>query len=235
VFDPYGKPCSVVKIGVSARARELIRAEASVLEKLPQHGSFFPRLHKRHESDLSAICMEYVAGKSPQSPELIGATLTPWLQSGELRTIGEFAKWQRLSESDAPQQTIASLEEVLRSTPLCVALEHGDFAPWNIREHLGKWTVIDWERGEMRGVPGWDWFHYIIQTQVLVGRRSPAEVLRTIMKTIARPDFQSYATRAGFSGKEMPLLAGYLLNAIYVTRQTEGDETLKALLGLVGV
>ena len=235
IFDPDGKPWRIVKAGVSPRARDLIRAESSILGALPTNGSFFPKLHNQHESDVSAICMEYVPGQPPRSSELISTILSPWLRSGERRTITEFAKWQHVRESDAPQQTISILEEALRSTPLCTTLAHGDFAPWNIREHNGKWTVIDWERGEIRGIPSWDWFHYIIQTEVLVRRRAPHEVLKTVMQTIALPDFQSYAARAGFAGKEVPLLQGYLHHAVYVNRQTEGADALKQMLAIVSV
>ena len=34
---------------------------------------------------------------------------------------------------------------------------HGDFAPWNIKvDRAGAWMVLDWERGELHGVPCWD-------------------------------------------------------------------------------
>lgn len=235
IFDPDGQPWRIVKAGVSPRARNLIRAESSILGKLPTNGGFFPKLHNQHESDVSAICMEYVPGQSPRSPELISATLSPWLNSGERRTIGGFTQWQHVRKSDAPQQTISMIEEALRSTPLRTTLAHGDFAPWNIREHNGKWTVLDWERGEEFGIPGWDWFHYIVQTEVLVRRRSPQDVLKAVMQTIALPDFQNYAAQAEFTGKEMPLLAGYLHHAVYVNRQTEGADALKQMLAIVSV
>ena len=37
-----------------------------------------------------------------------------------------------------------------------------------VRPQDGSWVVLDWERGEPEGLPGWDWFHYVVQTGVLV-------------------------------------------------------------------
>ena len=59
------------------------------------------------------------------------------------------------------------------------ALAHGDCAPWNAKISNGACTLLDWERGELAGIPGWDWFHFVIQPAVLV-RHEP------VMKLIDR-------------------------------------------------
>ena len=231
IFDIHDQPCAIVKAGVSERARELIREEGAFLEKLPQGACFFPKLRGKLESSVSAIRMDFLPGQPPRDAGLISATLAPWLKTGK-RRLAEFTAWARVRESDAPKHAIELIEKSLMSHGLSEALSHGDFAPWNVREHKGEWKVLDWERGEEAGVPGWDWLHFQIQVDVLVRRKSAQDVLACLVEMMRDAEFQTYAGKAGFSGKEISILCSYLAHAIYVNRQTEGLDTLKSLFDL---
>jgi hypothetical protein len=228
IFDSDAQPCGIVKAGVSDRARELIRAEASFLQKLPHGGGFFPNLRGTLESSVSAVAMDFLHGRPPCDTSLIYATLSPWMKTHH-RRLDEFAAWTRVRKSGAPKSEIELVEKSLSSNALAEVLMHGDFAPWNIRQQNEVWMVIDWERGDFEGVPGWDWFHFEIQVDVLVKKKSAGDVLASLLKTMKSDDFQAYAGRAGFSGKEIAVLCSYLAHAIYANRQTEGAETLKLL------
>ena len=107
---------------------------------------------------------------------------------------------------------------------------HGDFAPWNIRAEGDRWTVIDWERGRLLGIPGWDWFHYWIQSDALVLRKSEGDILERLERLIEHPAFRAFAARAGIAGREKALIFAYLLHAVFVLRQTEGLATIAGLL-----
>ncbi len=65
--------------------------------------------------------------------------------------------------------------EVLAHRKWPVAIQHGDFAPWNlIRNPERGLTAIDWEYGRHSGFPGLDLAQYILQVACLIRRWSPA-------------------------------------------------------------
>lgn len=232
IFDADGRPWQILKTGVSPRARELIRAEAAILSKFSPSAGCFPVLRDTLETEISAVCMDYAPGCTPRAAELVGQTLTRWLRPEEKRMISDFPAWQRVRNSDAQPAMITDVENELDSTPLTPALSHGDFAPWNIREDNGKWTVLDWERGEESGMPGWDWLHFHIQKDVLVLKKSAPHVWDSTIRLMKSQSFRNYSAAAGISGKDRSILQSYLLHAIHVNRQTEGIETLKHLLAI---
>lgn len=224
-----GRPSTITKVGLGDHADRLIAREAAFLRKVSGFAAV-PFVRRELQADqIRAFSMDFIPGSSPRDANGVFATLRAWIRQEKVR-LESLSTWANVANATNRESIhLAGKAEV---SPV---LYHGDFAPWNIREHNGKWTVLDWERGEECGIPGWDWFHYIVQTEVLVKRRSPQDVLKVVMQTIALPDFQNYAAQAGFAGKEMPLLAGYLLHAVHVNRQTEGADTLKQLLAIVSV
>lgn len=62
-----------------------------------------------------------------------------------------------------------------RSWP--VAIQHGDFAPWNliILSQSGQLAAVDWENGRIDGFPYIDLAHFILQNASLVYRWSPGK------------------------------------------------------------
>lgn len=55
-----------------------------------------------------------------------------------------------------------------------VAVQHGDFAPWNLlRRPNGTLGAIDWEYGTLEGFPYLDVIYYVLQTSALIYRKAP--------------------------------------------------------------
>ena len=73
----------------------------------------------------------------------------------------------------------------------------------------GAWTVLDWERGELTGIPGWDWFHYVIQSGILVGRLATSGLGSAPGVLLRSEAFQQYAARGGIIGCERELALAY--------------------------
>jgi hypothetical protein len=65
-----------------------------------------------------------------------------------------------------PQEVAAALGDFHAST----GAAHGDFAPWNLLEFAGAWTLIDWEDATLAGRPLDDLFHYLCQSAKHLGR-----------------------------------------------------------------
>ena len=231
VFDEANLPLAVVKAGVSLRAMELIRAEGNCIQNLPDELLGKPELLGRLDDNIAALAIAYAPGKTPSSdtiPDQIGPVLSSWIDTTTQFQLSDIPAWHRLS-AVAP----ATLVNRIANLRVFKTTMHGDFAPWNIREHRGRWTVLDWERGETIGVPAWDWFHYVIQSAALVDRASTEVIEETVNALIRTPAFVSYAALSGITGFERDLLRAYLMYCTRVLRVSEGSDRLTDLLEML--
>ena len=56
-----------------------------------------------------------------------------------------------------------------------VAIQHGDFAPWNLKSSNGRVCAFDWEYGSADGFPFVDTAFFSLQTDVKIYRSRPAD------------------------------------------------------------
>ena len=231
LFNSDSEPVAVVKAGATSRARELIAHETSLVSAFASAQSGLPKVRGACELDnLSAFAMDFIEGTSPgeDAGGELETIFSSWVDSEKEIEIGKMATWQRLIQARgaaALPDAVRGLE-TLRVFPV---LMHGDFAPWNVKVSAGRWTVLDWERGERVGIPAWDWFHFIVQPAVLV-RREPTDLtMLRLEKLFTSLDFQRYAKRCGIAGVEWQLAFAYVDYCINVIRQTEGLQLLEAL------
>jgi hypothetical protein len=231
-FSPDGEPVTVIKAGVSSAAQRLIeREEASLNSVAEKCREWAPILRAAFRSEsVRAIALEFFPGDSPRGDvrEQLGEILGSWLSATGTVTLGEIPAWQRLREHRASHPFV----EDLTAHAVVPAITHGDFAPWNIKvsPRDGRWTVLDWERGEPIGVPGWDWFHYEIQSAILVDKCSTSTLQRRIDQLLSSTSFRKYATQARIQDVCRPLVAAYLLYSVEIARPTEGLHALRNLL-----
>ena len=224
VFGENDEPVAVVKAGAGGEARRLIAHEKSFLESVPATTPGVPRVRDSLVTDrLDAIAFDFIGGDSPRDARGLAPLLSSWVQE-ELRIpLGGISAFQLLpAESTGPLS-----EHVVKPV-----IYHGDFAPWNVKVsgRGGTWTALDWERGELSGVPGWDWFHFTIQPAALVARRNAGGLCRIAEELFNDPAFLDYANKTGIAGIVRPLFCAYLVHCIETVRQTEGSETLLELL-----
>ena len=59
-----------------------------------------------------------------------------------------------------------------------VAIQHGDFAPWNLRDVGGSLRAFDWEYGRMRGFPYLDLAFFSLQTDVKMYHSEPSTAFK---------------------------------------------------------
>ena len=78
-------------------------------------------------------------------------------------------------------------------------------------------------------MPGWDWFHFVMQPAVLVRREPVSRLLARFERLLAGQDIVCYARHAGLASQERALALAYFCYCTWVTRQTEGRETVAAL------
>lgn len=233
LFRPDGKPAAVVKAGRTQRAQELIRREITFLDSVPVNLAGVPKLraalaHPR----IHALALDYFPGQSPRPhdetnlPRLLNA----WVNPDQAGSMLESRAWSELKNACETQPIFSTLTGKLSRWPVSRTVYHGDFAPWNIKvSRDGNWMAIDWERGEVNGMPGWDWFHYVVQTGVLVMRQPTAKLIERLERLLHSEAFKAYAERSRIRGVERELAVAYLLHQYEVIKPSEGLAPGRAL------
>jgi len=229
-FDARGHEALVVKAACEPAGRELIGHEIRFLEA---HGGKVPHVPSLRgtlrASPVAAMALPYQPGRCPRPDDMatVGTVLDSWFLDNADMAFSSFPQWIRLMEKGCGlPETFRSTLEAVRIKPV---ISHGDFTPWNLRgDNNGCLTALDWERGEAPGIPGWDWFHYVVQTSILVHREKPPEIYQRILRLLETPAFVAYARRAGFGSNALLIFASYLAFAAHAT-QSEGLEALLAL------
>ena len=216
VFAPDGKPASVVKAGMSAVPMRLIDQEVVFLKSVPPSTPSIPELRDSFEGEhVHALALNFVHGSSPSAEDHNGVErlLTSWLHKGEPQRLSEMPAWQAVESACRSHPRWESVAAVLRNRSVRPTVFHGDFAPWNIRASArdGSWTVLDWERGELTGIPGWDWFHYVFRSNILTEGMSLSEAGKQIHKLTSHPSFIHYSAIASIDGFHRELFAAYLI------------------------
>lgn len=232
LFDINQRPVAVVKAGSSPAARNLLEKERKFLSSVPAGIPGIPSLRSSFENtQVKAFTLDYFAGVSPpyNDEARLHGLLSSWLFPNTEISIYETAAWQQLESSSSISQQ--SIFRPVRDRKVRATIQHGDFAPWNIKASPdGRWTALDWERGDLKGVPGWDWFHYVIQTAILVGRRTGEQITEHIEKFLRSDAFKTYSNKAGIVGIERELVIAYLAHLIEVIQPAEGLDPNRELL-----
>ena len=234
VFDASQRPVAVVKAGLSPRARALVEREERFLAAVPEKAVAVPRLRAKFESPrLRALALDFVRGDSPRPRDeaALPPLLAAWVNATRTVALSDTPDWMRLHEAASASGLFSAVARQLSGRRVHPAMHHGDFTPWNIKvSPTGAWTVLDWERGELTGIPGWDWFHYVIQSAILVGRLPTSALMQRVEGLLGSEAFQRYAERAGIRGCERALVLAYLLHVAEVIKPSEGLARTRELL-----
>jgi len=231
LFNENGDPVTVVKAGVSETARRLLAKEETFLRSTPPGTPGVPVIRHAFEApDVRAFALDFFPGQSPRDEETrpVAELLGSWVDPGRQVAMKELHLWRRLlaASGDGP---LPARVMALSDSRFCPAITHGDFAPWNVKVSHGTWTALDWERGELVGIPGWDWFHFVMQPAVLVRHETTDALGARFEKLLASPEFVDYARRASIVGDESALALAYLAFCTRVIKQTEGLDRVAQL------
>lgn len=193
----------VAKIGAGGDARAMLLREAEVLKAVSEKGMNAPRCLGVHEQgDMTILRMPYLIG-TPVAAETTDEALDlleKWIGSARGKMLAEFDEWKHVRT--ALGQTLQGREalEGFSDRELQPVISHGDFARWNLM-HLpdGNLVAMDWEWGQLAGMPGLDLVHYFAQDARLVQRLAPEEVILHIEKELEKPRPRDYLRRTGWS------------------------------------
>lgn len=237
MFDEQGHPASVVKAGISPAGRRLIQAERSFFQAAENSVQGIPAFRGGFSSNqVEALAVEYIEGEPPMTEDraVMGRLFGGWLNEGATVRAGDVTVWKELEKLHGADPVFRRIAAKVSDFEFHPTLFHGDFAPWNIKisSKNGEWIVLDWERGDKIGFPGWDWFHYVMQTAILVEKLPAETVFSRVENLLSDKIFQDYAEMAGIRGQEKAMAAAYLFHCVKVIRPGEGLATGKALLAL---
>lgn len=231
--DQTHRPVKVIKLGLNAEGRAATEREADLLAKLPADKLGCIRLTGRLTTDkISAFATAYYPGRSPDDDAGLETLFHSWLNSDAPTAIEDLDSWRELETlvAAAAPEAWRAVRPALAGRMVRATLYHGDFAPWNLRAiNSQNLQAFDWERGNLRGLPGWDWFHFIVQTSTLARRHSVERVAAEVEQLLSSPRFEKYAAAAGISAIVKPLLLAYLLHHRWVVKPLEGGATMLAL------
>jgi len=234
VFDRDLKPVAVVKAGTTDKAIELVQQESAFLSAVPAETPGVPKLRGALTlPGISAFALDFFPGHSPGPTEEWAGfqLLCSWIDSSRKVAFTQFADWMRLKNAASASKEFNSVVRALEATPICPALYHGDFAPWNIKvSPRGDWIVLDWERGQLSGIPAWDWFHFCLQPAILVERAPTSVLVERVESLLASDPSKEYFGRADISEIERPLMLAYLHYCVEVIKPSEGLAATRDLL-----
>ena len=233
LIDQANRPAAVVKAGLGEPAIRLIDDEISFLNSVRRDIPGVPRLRSTFQSSrIHALALDFFPGRSPGSGDdaALESLLSSWIDDHQSIRLVELPAWKRLSASLGPDVPAWMAAPQLQNAMCHPVLFHGDFAPWNVKISGSTWHVLDWEQGEPAGVPGWDWFHYVIRGAVLVWREPAASLAARVERLLASEHFARYASRARITGLERLLVLAYLNYSIRILKQTEELARVESLL-----
>ena len=226
VCDQTRRPVKVIKVGLDEGGRAATEREAAILEKLPANTLGCIRMTGRLKTGkLSAFATAFFPGDSPEDDAGMEILFQSWINPEPAAPIESLGAWRELEVQvgAAAPEAWRALRPSLAGRRIRSTLHHGDFAPWNIRAvNSQNLQVFDWESGCLRGVPGWDWFHFIIQTSVLARRHSAERVSAELEELMQSPRFEKYAADTGIKPIVKPLALAYLLRHRWVVRPRDG-------------
>jgi hypothetical protein len=223
-----GKPLAVAKIAETTVSERLIAREANVLDSLPPRfpeAGLSPRLLFQGTLDgRHATLQSYLEGDRAgigigSLERRFLAQLSADAKRAALETEAIRALLRRV-ERLSPQRPalLSTLNAVLPDLANLIVrrtIVHGDFAPWNLREHGGRLRAFDWEYAVLDGLPWMDELHHRLRVGLLLGNWSTRRALEEVRRLMAVPT-PDMTARA-----RLLLSLVYLINSI-ATRLEDG-------------
>jgi hypothetical protein len=181
VLDPAGKIVAVGKIGISALARQITAHEALVLKALsdlPEAKFQSPKLLFAGDIEGNHLVVQSALAGSPPAAQWTPAheLFLETLRRGSLKPAAYTAMVRSLNArlpllavlGDRLQNVLDEMMPVLEGMKVPWTIVHGDFAPWNLRQHMGRISAFDWEYAQLDGLPLIDETHFRLQVGYLL-------------------------------------------------------------------
>lgn len=232
LMDQRATVYAYARLAYGENAMAAVRREAGVLVNLSslEIGAQVPRV-LRHETLSTPDACYLIESAGPEYPSgqelnhqhfgfltgLVTGDAVSWTQMvcelrEEASSIVGSARVQFICQRACNLLAFAPFTTI----PTCI--EHGDFTPWNIRTSKnGSLFFIDWEYATTSGIPWFDALHFVYQVDVLVRRRTPLQVTRTLLSLFRKDEASEYFARfPTLQESEHILVISFLLRMLIV-------------------
>ena len=220
-----GEVVAYGKYAEGATALERLRRESALLNELPDEAA--PRNLKFGAVGDGEMLIVSTLDGDPVTVSLPPPdAVADWCSQRQYGKELDVAEHPWLNDLIRRSPNAAKLAADLASHRWKLAIQHGDYAPWNLRLRSGAVSAFDWEFGRVDGFPFADLAFYFLQTAALVHDMAPREALQQTASYLAdrvlQPDASVTAATA---------LAKLALLDAYFNARDDGhtdDEPLQA-------
>ncbi len=244
-----GKILGYVKVGWNEATSKLVRHETQILKTLAQSlllSFIVPRVLHNSYWDDHFICIqsapEVISEESPKELKVIHLGALKELATFRMKrmSLQKSHFWTTLKQrvkrvtnayyKSVLERGIVTLEVEIGKRFLPFHFRHGDFTPWNTKWVEGRLFIFDWEYASEEASPGWDLFHFLIQSMLLLHRSSIGKIYQAFQEAQTSRYWVERYLKALDLGSEWvrPLLLAYLLD-IFSFRVTEDGENTHLL------
>jgi hypothetical protein len=179
VIDMRGRIIGFAKIAGSELSLRLLRDESRALPELARRNIGAPELLFAGEVDGALVTLQKPLQGKPVSSKmnqgklaLLASLRSPRQQfASESNLVTSLPERIDALTVDRAAELRDALDEItptLDQMRVPSTIIHGDFAPWNLREHDGRTVAFDWEYAELDGLPLFDQTHYALQVGYLL-------------------------------------------------------------------
>jgi hypothetical protein len=149
-----------------------------------------------------------VAAKLPPAPRVV--EFAKALETTTLLDLASHPYPHALREQAGAQ--IETILEDLAGKAWPVSLQHGDFAPWNLRwnPHANSLSAFDWEFGTIEGFPHVDLVYFVLQVAFLIYSWSPVKSAIYATKWLERESTLGITEREARALARLAMFQAYL-------------------------
>lgn len=186
---------SFYKIATTANAQTLINDEHKMLEKINAIATTFTT-PKTTKISNEVIQLSDISNNGKRLKKITSSHLISLIEMNKIekKTI-KVSDWKlftnlknqfkTINDKRIPKNTIRKINAILNTIPadelVELSLSQGDFTQWNMFEKDGKLSIYDWELASLDKPKAFDYFHFIIQNDVLVDHKSWKEIYSDII------------------------------------------------------
>jgi len=185
IRNKNGAIIGYVKYGGREAARKRLQNEYAVLNALPPDMGPTP-LKFGNFLDGTALCLSPLAGTELMPETYLSPKIVAFinkLPASDPHPLDSHPWACRIREQAGNE--LEKWFEKLENRKWPIVLQHGDFAPWNlIVAPDGSLRALDWEYANTEGFPYIDFAYYLLQTDLLVHRKSPSAAIENAIEFI---------------------------------------------------
>lgn len=170
-------PSAFVKVGTEPSARHRIAREADLLARAGD-GLAPQLLGSWNHGPWTGLAMLPVPGKAIPADASVPRDLSSLLAlSGPGMRVPVRSHPLTLVLAASYDERLALFTRFNGNHPVAVCLTHGDFAPWNVLRHQGRYGLVDWEYCSELGMPYLDDAHWVVRVSTSIQGLTPTRAL----------------------------------------------------------